>query len=122
MFVVGGFFFSSCILIFGQRTYPWLLRKNRDPNNCKNVDPEVIIIEEEDDYYEDEEINMNSSESSSDSFSLGTYNKLENELMEAKQTLLESEEKLLVAIDRAEKAEAMVRAFNSANDNDNDKR
>jgi len=50
----------------------------------------------------DENIDNMNSGGSSNGVSLETYNKIENELTETKQTLLESEEKLLAAIDRAE--------------------
>lgn len=46
LFVIGGFIFSSCLLFFGQRTYPWRLRKNRDPDNCGVVDAEIVSQKE----------------------------------------------------------------------------
>jgi len=41
-FVMGGYFFCSCLILFGLRTYPWCKRKNRDPRYCKTIEAEII--------------------------------------------------------------------------------
>jgi hypothetical protein len=81
-----------------------MLRKNRLPGNCRIVDAEVV----HEIHGIDDDVDVTSAAFSIPSVSLDVYNKLQDELEETKQALLEAEEKLVVVTDRAERAEAMM--------------
>lgn len=113
-FSAGGLFTSSCLLIFGPRTYPWMLRKNRLPGNCRIVDAEVV----QEIHGTDDDVDVTSASFSIPSVSLDVYNKLHDKLEETKQALLEAEEKLAVATDRAERAEALMMSHKTDKEED----
>ena len=119
LLIVGGYFFSSCLLIFGLRTYPWCLRKKRSHNNCKIIEPEILseeeILEQEHRWssilgkssrYSDLELFDNKSAPMEES-----YSDLKNKLDETHRKLVQSEEECRGAIARAEKAEALLEAY-----------
>jgi len=116
IFVIGGFFFSSNLLIFGLRTYPWCCRKNRDPDHCKVVDAEVLSEEEiyiqqakwdarrnkdpESYLYDDGSVQSETS-----------YSTLKEQLQDAQRKLAQCDKDRAMAIARAERAEAMLKVF-----------
>mmetsp|Transcript_13521 Transcript_13521/g.30146 ORF Transcript_13521/g.30146 Transcript_13521/m.30146 type:complete len:380 (+) Transcript_13521:146-1285(+) len=101
-----GFIFSSCLLLMGKRAYPWCLRKNRDPAHCKSIDAEVL--DEGNDVESDYGTAVMKEEES-------TVEQLERDLEDTKEKLFVSEEKLLDALYRAEKAEAALRTQSQDN-------
>ncbi len=116
LFVIGGFFFSSNLLIFGLRTYPWCRRKNRDPSHCKVVEAEILsedeILRQQEKW--DALMNLDPESTLYDDYSVRSetsHGKLRNELQNAQTNLERSEQERLEAIARAEKAEAMLRAY-----------
>jgi hypothetical protein len=90
--------------MFGPRSYPWMLRKYKLPGNCRIVDAEVV----HEIHGADDDVDVTMASFSIPSVSLDVYNKLQDELEETKQALLEAEEKMLVVTDRAERAEALI--------------
>ena len=130
-FVVAGFFFSSCLLIFGLRTYPWCLRKRRSPTNCRIVEakelteeeilnesqrwssgrtqrPKSLESEEETIEFYDESIKPETMES---------YRELKDKLDETNRKLLQSEQDYRKAIIRAKTAESLLETYSRAKSN-----
>lgn len=130
-FVVVGFFFSSCLLIFGLRTYPWCLRKRRSPTNCRVVEakelteeeilnesqrwssgrtqrPKSLESEEETIEFYDESIKPETMES---------YQELKDKLDEINRKLLQSEQDYRKAIARAKTAESLLETYSRARSN-----
>lgn len=91
-----------------------MLRKNRLPGNCRIVDAEVV----QEIHGTDDDVDVTSASFSIPSVSLDVYNKLHDELEETKQALLEAEEKLAVATDRAERAEALTMSHKTDKEED----
>ncbi len=119
LFVIGGFFFSSNLLIFGLRTYPWCCRKNRDPDHCKVVEAEVLSEEE---IYQQEqkwdarrnkdpESYINDDYFDESAHSETSYTTLKHQLQDAQRKLAQSDKDYAIAIARAERAEAMLKVF-----------
>ncbi|VEU40199.1 unnamed protein product [Pseudo-nitzschia multistriata] len=86
LFTTGGFFFASCLLVFGFRTYPWFLRKNRDPANCKVVEADIV---DEEGYDRSEH-----QEEQGGGVPIEAYRELEEELAETKRRMLRAEREL----------------------------
>jgi UPF0716 family protein affecting phage T7 exclusion len=113
VFAMGGFFFCSCGLIFGLRTYPWFLRKNRDPSRCKVVEAE-IVHDYENDFDERQQQVQPSSLRRTPDIPTEEYQQLKQELETIKLQLVQSQEELEDTKRRAEKAESLLRAGKGA--------
>ena len=135
IFTLCGYFTASCFLIFGPRTYPWLLRKSRDPDNCKVIDPEILsekeiqkpeekwrtivdpgeLAEAIREFELERGISqtdlITSGEMTGNLIPLEAYLTLKHELNGANQKLVQYEEECLQALNRAEKAEAKLREY-----------
>jgi hypothetical protein len=91
-----------------------MLRKNRLPDNCRIADTKVVHKI----HGTDDDVDVTSASFSIPSVSLDVYNKLHDKLEETKQALLEAEEKLAVATDRAERAEALMMSHKTDKEED----
>jgi len=110
-FVMGGYFFCSCLILFGLRTYPWCKRKNRDPRYCKTIeaeiiDPETLIALSQAAKGNEEE--EEEAPEYSRFVSIEAHQQLEEELADTKQKLSESMKALEKANDRPDIGAARV--------------
>lgn len=119
--VVVGFFFSSCLLIFGLRTYPWCFRHRRTPTNCPVVEAKELTEEEILQEYHRWRSGSKSLESEEETIefydgtikpeTMKSYQELKHKLNETNLKLFRSREACRKAIARAEKAESLLETY-----------